>query len=716
MKIVCGSCSAKYSIADEKVQGKVFKIRCRKCSNVIVVKGTEDEASGAASAASYGGTASTPEWYVVIDGEQAGPLTPEDLESYYTNGQVSLESFIWRDGMADWTPLGQVEMFAHLALGGGSSGGYDEDATSLVESPMNATSDYEEDATAVVDAHAWRQQQDQQDAEAAAAAASVGAGGYAAADFGGADPMGADPYAAAVDPYADPTASSADPYGSNDPYGMGSDVSAQAADPYGASDPYAAASDPYATPAQAEVQQGYGGLDAGFGSEPADIYGGADGGYNAQASVGGDGGGLFSSFDADAGNDGGLAYQSFSGLDSLQASGVDLNNSNGGASIESGMGSAQAASTSNNFDDANDLVGSRNENSVLFSLSSLQQVEAVKGPSDDVPLTDGSGLIDIQSLASAHQSMAGSGGGGPSSSPFDGPSSAPAVETFSPATMSVPAIMPRGTHRDNKPLIIAVIGLALLLGLGGIGAAVYFATRTPEPVVQPQTGVTAEELQKQLKELKDSQPKSESESEKQARADEIAALAKKIAADQEAANKANTGVVEEEPEKDDKSGKSTTKRKKTPRKDTSVSSKDSDPPKQGGRSTDKKSDIDNLLGKLDDKDKPKADKPKPKEDTSSDSGTSKLPKKLGRTVVQNTIKKYNSKAKSCGKSSNSGNLSGSVSVKFNIAPSGKISSASITSSNFKGTDVGNCVLKVVRGMKFPAAKESTPISKYPFFI
>ena len=43
MKIVCGNCGAKYSISDDKVQGKVFKIRCRKCSNVIVVKGTADE-------------------------------------------------------------------------------------------------------------------------------------------------------------------------------------------------------------------------------------------------------------------------------------------------------------------------------------------------------------------------------------------------------------------------------------------------------------------------------------------------------------------------------------------------------------------------------------------------------------------------------------------------------------------------------------------------
>ena len=35
MKIECEKCGAKYSIADDKVKGKTFKIRCKKCSNAI---------------------------------------------------------------------------------------------------------------------------------------------------------------------------------------------------------------------------------------------------------------------------------------------------------------------------------------------------------------------------------------------------------------------------------------------------------------------------------------------------------------------------------------------------------------------------------------------------------------------------------------------------------------------------------------------------------
>lgn len=39
MKIVCNNCETRYSLAEERVRGKVFKIRCKKCQNIIVVGG-----------------------------------------------------------------------------------------------------------------------------------------------------------------------------------------------------------------------------------------------------------------------------------------------------------------------------------------------------------------------------------------------------------------------------------------------------------------------------------------------------------------------------------------------------------------------------------------------------------------------------------------------------------------------------------------------------
>jgi predicted Zn finger-like uncharacterized protein len=77
MKIVCDNCGAKYSIADEKVAGKVFKIRCKKCTHVIVVRGDQSAAADDAATSAgfdYGGEAV---WHVVVEGDQQGPFSPQ---------------------------------------------------------------------------------------------------------------------------------------------------------------------------------------------------------------------------------------------------------------------------------------------------------------------------------------------------------------------------------------------------------------------------------------------------------------------------------------------------------------------------------------------------------------------------------------------------------------------------------------------------------------
>ena len=97
MKIVCDACAAKYSIADDKVKGKVFKIRCKKCSNIIVVRGTAGAADEPAAGPydqketrvyDYGSQdagaappADDAVWHVVIDQEQIGPISVADVQA-----------------------------------------------------------------------------------------------------------------------------------------------------------------------------------------------------------------------------------------------------------------------------------------------------------------------------------------------------------------------------------------------------------------------------------------------------------------------------------------------------------------------------------------------------------------------------------------------------------------------------------------------------------
>jgi predicted Zn finger-like uncharacterized protein len=136
MKIVCDACSAKYSIADEKVAGKVFKIRCKKCSNIIVVRGNAGEEQPAeAGQAGYdeketrvfdyqqGGydDGAGAVWHLVIDQEQVGPMTAEEVGQRYSAGEIDAETYIWKEGFADWLPVAEVPEFQAMVAGGGAA-------------------------------------------------------------------------------------------------------------------------------------------------------------------------------------------------------------------------------------------------------------------------------------------------------------------------------------------------------------------------------------------------------------------------------------------------------------------------------------------------------------------------------------------------------------------------------------------------------------------
>src|SRR3954471_12186875 len=107
MKIVCGSCQAKYSIADEKVAGKVFKIRCKRCSEVIVVRGDQEEPE-AAAAHSHDEPAADAIWHVVVNGEQAGPYAPAQLADMINAGTLDWEAYVWTEGFENWLPMRAV--------------------------------------------------------------------------------------------------------------------------------------------------------------------------------------------------------------------------------------------------------------------------------------------------------------------------------------------------------------------------------------------------------------------------------------------------------------------------------------------------------------------------------------------------------------------------------------------------------------------------------
>jgi predicted Zn finger-like uncharacterized protein len=124
LKISCPACEAKYSIAEEKVQDRLAKIRCRKCGTTIVIDGkvTPPNVYAGDSGAAPQTEANVPEAEPVaqpvasadpaysVDLGDGNPqsMTLDQVVAAYNSGQVTAETYIWADGMSDWTPLGSV--------------------------------------------------------------------------------------------------------------------------------------------------------------------------------------------------------------------------------------------------------------------------------------------------------------------------------------------------------------------------------------------------------------------------------------------------------------------------------------------------------------------------------------------------------------------------------------------------------------------------------
>jgi predicted Zn finger-like uncharacterized protein len=141
VKISCPTCAAKYSVADEKIQSRLAKIRCRKCSSTIVIDGMSTpasvyigdssspvaggapqeaaEGSGARpSVASPAAAASEPvgpaadEYAVDIADNDQRNMTIHQIVGAYNEGLISADTYIWKEGMADWQTLAEVKAVA----------------------------------------------------------------------------------------------------------------------------------------------------------------------------------------------------------------------------------------------------------------------------------------------------------------------------------------------------------------------------------------------------------------------------------------------------------------------------------------------------------------------------------------------------------------------------------------------------------------------------
>jgi len=359
---------------------------------------------------------------------------------------------------------------------------------------------------------------------------------------------------------------------------------------------------------------------------------------------------------------------------------------------------------------ATELKGARHENSVLFSLSSLQALAsssrdpAPAGGLGAATSEGGSGLIDIRSLtagASTASSDAGpsddilSMGGGGIGSPIGVPS----------------LLQPAAKEPSKLPYILA--GVFGFLAIAGVAVVLVVVLGRDKPQEIDEAALRAQ-IMKELMATGMTKEQAKEMAAEQA-AEQVAAAE----GEGEGAEGESEGEGEEEGATDTAKKKKGGGGKKKGggggggEEDTGPSPL----PKEtggGGKKTAAEDDLMALLagatkgGKKPGKKEPdetptKAPTPKPASD---------LPEKPTKQDVMKALNGVKPKVQSCGKGQ-----TGVATVSINIAGStGNVASAKVVSGPFKGTPNAGCIENAVKKAKFPKFKQSKFSVSYPFVI
>ncbi len=362
---------------------------------------------------------------------------------------------------------------------------------------------------------------------------------------------------------------------------------------------------------------------------------------------------------------------------------------------------------------ASDLKGARHENSVLFSLSSLQALAS--SSRDPAPVgglgaatsEGGSGLIDIKSLT------AGASLGSSDTSPSDDILSMGGGGIGSP--VGVPSLLQPTKQEPSKlPYILAgVFGLIAIAGVAVVLVVVLGRDKGSEIDEEALRAKIMAELMAQgmTKE-------------------EAAAQAKEEAAEQVAASEgegAEGEGAEGEGAAGEEEGSATAAKKKKgggggKKKTGGETSPGETPPAKeastggGGKKTAAEDDLMALLAGATKGKKPPTKK-EPAESGSKPPATAPkpaadLPDKPTKQDVMSALNGVKPKVQACGKGA-----TGVATVSINIAGStGKVASAKVVSGPFKGTPNAGCIENAVKKAKFSKFKQAKFSVSYPFVI
>ncbi len=126
IKITCHECGARYHVRSSKIRGRRFRAACKKCGGTIVAhcsKSFKVTIESGVKKENFAGLHldtndlhrdENEQWFVVLDGQPHGPITPAQIRERYAQGQINERTYLWREGDDQWRHLEDIPELADL--------------------------------------------------------------------------------------------------------------------------------------------------------------------------------------------------------------------------------------------------------------------------------------------------------------------------------------------------------------------------------------------------------------------------------------------------------------------------------------------------------------------------------------------------------------------------------------------------------------------------
>jgi F0F1-type ATP synthase membrane subunit c/vacuolar-type H+-ATPase subunit K len=362
------------------------------------------------------------------------------------------------------------------------------------------------------------------------------------------------------------------------------------------------------------------------------------------------------------------------------------------------------------------MTGQRNENSVLFSLTNLQQLASRGGsPSEAAPAAasqssastgaqsgpqpagEGSGLIDIRALAKSTTP-------GTKAAPSQAVDDLLSIGTGGGAALGAPLLgpAPLETSDGNRWLWIGGAAIAVI-AIVGAGIGVGMALGGSEDDALEITSAVEQQPSQAMPGSTDvataAQAPADPPEEALANAEPVEAATIEEPAEAAPAPEIN------EPAPKKRTSSSSKRRERTSKsstRSTAASTPAPAPKKRSGNNLDAL--MDEVVGGSSSPSKAK------RASTSSSSSSSSLPDAPTRGDVKTALQGVSGAVKSCKKDSGG---TAAVNVVFS-GKTGRASSAKVASGPFKGTPVGSCIESAVKRARVPRFKQSSFKVTFPY--